>query len=85
TQRNQIESPLLRLAAELRNRIYIYAFEECTVHANWQFQGNYGRCPIIEKSTKANVDHFLSPSLSCKQLHSETISIIYTQNAFRFV
>jgi hypothetical protein len=57
---NQINSPLLRLPAELRNKVYAYVFESASLHPP---------CPFHHHNERIKE---LSILLACRQLYHET-------------
>jgi hypothetical protein len=65
-QRNQVGPPLLRLAPELRNRIYEYAL-----------MGPPVRIPLLLGRYSTDGPHGLGLLRTCKQIYSETVLLLY--------
>ncbi|KAH6639846.1 hypothetical protein C7974DRAFT_470275, partial [Boeremia exigua] len=63
TQRNQNNSPLLRLPAELRNRIYEFAFDAATLRRDLS-PTSAGRYFVVPDTPRL--------TLVCRQIHFET-------------
>ena len=82
--------PLFKLPAEIRNEIYSLVLGGNTIHVLYK----YYKTPVNPKLShifsdisryddKGNKD-FLNLPLVCKQMASETLPILYSQNTFKF-
>jgi hypothetical protein len=78
-QLNAINSPLLRLPAELRNRIFTYVFSG----EEYRFLGNE-RGPITCRISSFQ-HNGLGPLLVSRQLYIETAILPYKLGTFRFM
>lgn len=85
--RNQTESPLLRLPAELRNRIYEYAFcVDCIdYHSNnFRSRPDYNHNPVRKTSAASqSLSSLLKSLLVCRQYHTETKTLVFQLSPFR--
>ncbi|KAF1948794.1 hypothetical protein CC80DRAFT_571655 [Byssothecium circinans] len=91
TQRNQLESPLLRLPGELRNRIYSYVLGNHIIDQYGLLEdgetykekcmcctlAEYGR---YSSSPPLYIKSLLTLPSTCKQLYTETHMLIFTLN-----
>jgi len=89
TLRNQRESPLLRLPAELRNQIYAYVLgdhEICTESLPWGYP-TPGHHHIQLSSHNNGIwtrpHHFLALTATSRQLRSETEFLPFRLNCFQ--
>ncbi|KAF2636612.1 hypothetical protein P280DRAFT_483574 [Massarina eburnea CBS 473.64] len=78
TKRNQIESPLLRLPAEIRNEIYTYAICNHTIKRMSEKPRHEPSSPGLGLTT------IISLPKTCKHLHYETTHLVYKVNIFFF-
>jgi len=97
TLRNQIESPLLRLPGELRNRICELAVSGNIIVVSSSYK-RPGKMPVYltsaetpgpivkgaQKSDRTSVSGIFTIGLACRQLHQETALTQYTKNTFHF-
>jgi len=89
TLRNQRESPLLRLPAELRNQIYVYVLGGHEIRTESRPHGyNMSSHPPIQLSSHNKDDwnrphHFLALTATSRQLRSETTWLPFKLNTFR--
>jgi hypothetical protein len=77
SQRNQRESPLLRLPAELRNAIYVWAFSGQPMFV--RAITYYG---VSTRSLAMGTYHSISILLACRQMHVEAESLLYKYSCF---
>jgi hypothetical protein len=75
---NQHNSPLLRLSAELRNRIYHYTFLGSTVELQ------KAECTSEFLVVSGNFQHTIPLLLACRQLHHEALSTFYELTTLKF-
>ncbi|KAH7076569.1 hypothetical protein BKA63DRAFT_594012 [Paraphoma chrysanthemicola] len=85
TRSNAIESSLLRLPAELRNKIYAYVFYEgtyCLKISNRTRPGHYlpEKVPVCLEQC----NHALALLRVCRQVHAEAKLFPYWLNVFQF-
>jgi len=85
--RNQIESPLLRLPAELRNRIYEYAFRtDCIDYRSNKFRSrsDFKYNPVRKTSAASqSLSLFLASLPVCRQYYAETKLLVFQLSPFR--
>jgi hypothetical protein len=88
TQRNAVESPLLRLPGELRNRIYGYIFDVDYIRVR-ESPSNLVTATVVETTSPASTcvpDYPLSDMHSltwtCRLLYGETKVLPYQFNTF---
>jgi len=76
------ESPLGRLAPELRNRIYELALtQERPIIMLYTHDPRYGRGQV--RQAKPSTPHLLALPGTCKQARSEALQLLYACNAFK--
>jgi hypothetical protein len=85
TLRNQKDSPLLRLPAELRNQIYAYTFKNLKVRTATRF-GPYpsyepGYCCVL---LPYHVSALLNSATACRQIHIETDLLFFKNTELDF-
>ena len=89
TARNQLESPLVRLPAEIRNAIYTYVLREDLLYLSQ----HWGRPEELLLRTKLDVVTFRGYGLGaggfsnplllvCRQLHLETFNLSWIVNSY---
>jgi hypothetical protein len=72
SQRNQLESPLLRLPAELRNQIYGYCLlHSSTLRFRWKVAGYGGPGEALDKGAAFSA----GITFACRQTRAETASV----------
>ncbi|KAI4629103.1 uncharacterized protein J4E87_003364 [Alternaria ethzedia] len=80
TLRNQLESPLLRLPAELRNKIYAYVGVATTIQVVTRPQ-THAKTWKDKKLLKYPQPNLLN---TCKQVRQEATSLLYKHALFEF-
>ncbi|CAA9964039.1 hypothetical protein PTMSG1_07398 [Pyrenophora teres f. maculata] len=80
TESNQLTSPLLRLPAELRNKIYEYACIDTTVRAHqvMNLQIYRSNAPVSKRKPLAIIS-------TCKQMRHEASEIFYSHTTFDLI
>ncbi|EDU46691.1 hypothetical protein PtrSN002B_003678 [Pyrenophora tritici-repentis] len=80
TESNQLTSPLLRLPAELRNKIYEYACIDTIIRSTniMSFQPYRHKTPVSERKPLAIIS-------TCKQMRHEASGTLYSHAAFDLV
>ncbi|CAE7194017.1 hypothetical protein PTNB73_08696 [Pyrenophora teres f. teres] len=80
TESNQLTSPLLRLPAELRNKIYEYACIDTTVRAHqvMNLQIYRSNAPVSKRKPLAVIS-------TCKQMRHEASEIFYSHTTFDLI
>ncbi|KAF1839896.1 uncharacterized protein K460DRAFT_437847 [Cucurbitaria berberidis CBS 394.84] len=89
---NSLNSPLLRLPGEIRNKIWNYAVGYHQINIS---HSSYGRsspivssCEVRPLYTNANLRTFIRPTFQlykvCRQMYVETSAMIYMLNTFGF-
>jgi len=89
TIRNQVQSPLLRLPAELRNHIFDYVFENITVDFDHQetMHGDYvftafSRDTYQDRRSKWTLPEIVRTTTVCRQIRAETALLPFTRSVF---
>lgn len=84
-KKNAVESPLLRLPAELRNRIFELVVGQQKTVAVWKHRGtnHWGR-PIAERLTSNLNRQGIRPALlrTSRQIRRETVAVFYSTTVF---
>jgi hypothetical protein len=78
TELNQRNSPLLRLPAELRNQIYMFAFCNITVDVRSRYEND----PIDNQNLIQGHRRVVGLLTTCRQLHHEALPIFYEYCTF---
>ena len=89
-RRNQLESPLLRLPAELRNKIYTCVLTEGAIRVSTLFtlSNGFGYHVVFDtisqpdNGTRGRFATLLYLPHVCRQLRSETTTMVYRLNPF---
>jgi hypothetical protein len=72
SQRNQLESPLVRLPAELRNSIYGYCLlDDLPTRFRWKYEGWGGAVEALDKGVTVSA----GITFACRQIRAETTSM----------
>ncbi|KAH3948406.1 hypothetical protein HBI81_131640 [Parastagonospora nodorum] len=86
TLRNQKDSPLLRLPAELRNHIYGYVFDCIIIHIRYDRGGQW---PVYEQgswdSLPFNADALVNSTAACRQVRAEAGHLFYENSELYFI
>jgi len=80
SQRNQVQSPLLRLPSELRNIIYRYVFQGCSI---WVTKNHQDLLYGLRLWCIHDLD-IVSLLLTCRQVHAEAAILPYRFLVFEF-
>lgn len=87
--RNQRESPLLKLPAELRNRIYGYVLGRDPMHIHLSIHQAISLVPeqeyLYDRATPAQIRYsrqLLAITETCRQIHTEAQFMLFSLNEF---
>ncbi|KAI4953868.1 hypothetical protein J4E91_002716 [Alternaria rosae] len=79
TQRNQLESPLLGLPVEIRNKIYDYVFSVGSVHFGLSLH-HYRTSETDYEPQGCEPTDLLDVASTCRQIHSDTSTLSFKNN-----
>lgn len=80
SQRNVVNSPLLRLPAELRNRIFTYTFSGYEICLG--DDGESGQCRVDYIRPTASGGYVFGALQACRQIFAEARMLSFTLNTF---
>ncbi|KAI4648202.1 hypothetical protein J4E93_004614 [Alternaria ventricosa] len=79
TQRNQLESPLLKLPGEVRNKIYNYVFSVGSVHFG-RSHHHYRTSETDYVPEGCDPTDLLDVTSTCRQIRSDTSTLLFKNN-----